>query len=117
MKRLALLAAAAVTMAFPAALSAHHGWGSYDANTLLKIQAPILEVKYESPHGELLIEHQGKKWTITLAPPFRMQNRGLPPESLKVGKVVIAEGYPSRITPNEVRAERITVDGKTTELR
>ncbi len=116
MRTLAFVIAAGMA-ALPTTLAAHHGWGSYDANTVIKIQGPILEVRYESPHGELVMEHQGKKWTITLSPPFRMQNRGLPPEQLKVGKVVTVEGYPSRVTPNEMRAERITVDGKTIELR
>jgi hypothetical protein len=36
---------------------------------------------------------------------------------LAVGTVVSIEGYPSTRTPNEMRAERITVAGKTFELR
>jgi hypothetical protein len=114
-KRIGPVLLACAMIAAPAA--AHHGWGSYDANTVLKIQAPIIEAKYESPHGELLLAHQGKQWTITLAPPFRMQNRGLPKDALVKGKVVIVEGYPSRANATEMRAERITVDGKVTELR
>jgi hypothetical protein len=36
---------------------------------------------------------------------------------LKPGATVSVEGYPSTRTPREMRAERITVAGKTVELR
>lgn len=104
-------------MAFAAPALAHHGWGSYDSTKTVKFQAVILEVKYENPHVEIVLEYQGKKWTITLAPVFRMQNRGLPQPSLVKGKTVTVEGYPSKVHENEMRIERITVDGKVVELR
>lgn len=108
-------AAALVAFATPAA--AHHGWGSYDSSKTIKFQAAIVDVKYENPHVELVLEYQGKKWTITLAPVFRMQNRGLPQPSLVKGKTVTVEGYASKAHDNELRIERITVDGKVVELR
>ena len=52
-----------------------------------------------------------------LAPPFRMQARGLSPELIKAGTNVQVEGYPSTKTERELRAERIVVGGKTFELR
>jgi hypothetical protein len=36
---------------------------------------------------------------------------------IAVGKSISAYGYPSTATPDEMRAERITVDGKTFEMR
>jgi hypothetical protein len=54
---------------------------------------------------------------VTLAPPFRMQNRGLPAEALKVGTTVTVVGYPNRTDPAEMRAERIAVENQTVELR
>src|SRR5690606_37128691 len=62
-------------------------------------------------------EVPGKVWLVILAPPFRMQNRGLPSEMLKPGTTVTVVGYPNRTDPAEMRAERISVNGKTTELR
>lgn len=56
-------------------------------------------------------------WTVTLAPTSRMQSRGAPPEFVAVGKMVSAYGYPSTVDKDEMRTERITVDGKTVELR
>jgi hypothetical protein len=46
-----------------------------------------------------------------------MENRGLPPSALKAGASAQVEGYPSRTDAQEMRAERITIDGKTIELR
>jgi hypothetical protein len=46
-----------------------------------------------------------------------MQSRGLPQEALKPGVRATIEGYPSRMNAAEMRAERITIAGKTVELR
>jgi hypothetical protein len=46
-----------------------------------------------------------------------MQNRGLPPEALRPGVRARLEGYPSRVHDSEMRAERITIAGRTVELR
>ncbi|MFK8250813.1 DUF6152 family protein [Ancylobacter terrae] len=96
---------------------AHHGWGSYDANTVVTLDGPILEAAYEYPHGLVILEGEGKRWEVVLAPPSRMNARGLPREDLVVGRVVRVEGYPSRVAPAEIRAERISLDGRTIELR
>ena len=47
----------------------------------------------------------------------RMENRGLPREQLKPGTRATVVGYPHRTDADELRAERITIAGKTTELR
>ena len=117
-RRRALLATVALAgAAIARRAEAHHGWGSYDSGGVFTIDGEILVAKYENPHGEVEIMHAGKRWTCTLAPPFRMQNRGLPPEMLKPGIVAKVEGYPSRVNATEMRAERITIAGKTVELR
>ena len=113
--RRAALGGLAALAAAPAA--AHHGWGGYDANTVLTFEGPILVSKYENPHGEIEMMHDGKRWTCTLAPPFRMQSRGLSAEDIAVGKAVRVVGYPSRVREAEMRAERITANGKTVEMR
>lgn len=115
MRRHAIIALGLAAFAAPAA--AHHGWGSYDAGTTLVLEAPILEMGYENPHGMLVVEDQGKRWHVVLAPPARMARRGLPAEMLAVGTPVRVEGYPSKVTDGEMRAERVTVAGKTIELR
>ena len=46
-----------------------------------------------------------------------MIERGVKADLVAVGKKVSAYGYPSKIEMNEMRAERISMDGKTYELR
>jgi hypothetical protein len=113
MRRLAL--AAALLVATPAV--AHHGWGSYDVSKPFTITAPVEKLEWTNPHGHLHLRHQGETWEATLAPLSRMQLRGLTQEMLAPGAQVTVEGYASTRTPREMRAERITVAGKTVELR
>ena len=54
---------------------------------------------------------------VVLAPPSRMERRGLLASALGVGTKATVMGYPSRTDPAELRAERITLNGKTVELR
>ncbi len=113
----ALVLAIAVTLVAAPHASAHHGWSGYDSGTTLNLTGTIKEAGYEHPHGYVQLEVPGKTWRVVLAPPSRMENRGLPRTALSPGKTVTVVGYPNRTDPEEMRAERITVDGKTTELR
>jgi hypothetical protein len=56
-------------------------------------------------------------WLVVLAPPSRMENRGLAAADLKPGAKVTVVGYANRAKPEEMRAERIIASGKTIELR
>ncbi len=96
---------------------AHHGWGSYDARNPITVAGKILSSKYENPHVTLTVQAPDKVWTVTLAPTSRMVNRGALAELVAVGKEIAAYGYPSTVEKDEMRAERITVDGKTIEMR
>lgn len=96
---------------------AHHGWSGYDEKQELNVTGTIKQSGYEHPHGHLNLEASGQTWHVTLAPPSRMENRGLPASALKSGTEATVVGYPSRREPNAMRAERITIAGKTVELR
>ena len=111
------IALAAIFAALAGPVAAHHGWGSYDAANPITVAGPITASKYENPHATITIKGRDKEWTVTLAPTFRMTNRGATAEVIAVGKTVSAYGYASTVEKDEMRAERITVDGKTYELR
>lgn len=109
-----------VAAAYVGDVRAHHGWGGYDTATVLTLTGTIEQAGYENPHGELklkITQPQAKTWVVTLAPPSRMQARGLPASDIKSGVTITVVGYPNKSDPNEMRAERITVNGKTVELR
>jgi hypothetical protein len=106
-----------IALALPLAAAAHHGWSEYDSGKPLKLTGKIVESGYEHPHGHAQLEAPGKTWRVILAPPSRMERRGLEKGMLKPGASVTVEGYPNRDKPEELRAERIIVNGKTIELR
>lgn len=97
--------------------TAHHGWSEYDNKQTLNLTGKIQQVSYDSPHVTLQLTSTDKVWTAVLAPPSRMQRRGLAPSTLKVGQTVSLVGYPHRSESNEMRAEQITVGKQTVELR
>lgn len=111
------LAAALSLLAIPSLALSHHGWSEYDASQALTLTGQVGESGYEHPHGYVKLVTPGKTWTAVLAPPSRMDNRGLTRDMLKPGTTVTVVGYANRNHPDEMRAERITVAGKTVELR
>lgn len=96
---------------------AHHGWSEYDSAKPLTVAGTIKDAGYEHPHGHIRLEAPGKTWLVVLAPPSRMAARGLPATTLKTGVKAQVVGYANRSKTEEMRAERITIDGKTVELR
>jgi hypothetical protein len=107
---------------FTAALAAasafaHHGWSEYDASKPLQLSGTIIESSYGQPHGTLRLKTADKSWTVVLAPPSRMESRGLLKEAMMAGAQATVYGYPHRTQGDELRAERITIKDKTTELR
>jgi hypothetical protein len=103
-------------LAAPAAW-AHHGWSEYDSTKPLTVTGRILESGYEHPHGHVRLQAPDRTWHVVLAPPSRMEARGLPPADLRKGATVSVVGYAHREKKEEMRAERITAGGKTVELR
>jgi hypothetical protein len=103
-------------MVLPNAI-AHHGWSEYEQTKLIKLTGKVMQSGYEHPHGFIKLSADGKEWIAILAPPFRMENRGLLKTDIADGAQVTVEGYVNRSKPDEMRAERITVSNKTIELR
>jgi uncharacterized protein DUF6152 len=114
-KRTILFTLAAILSAGAAA--AHHGWGSYDTAKAFTISAPVETLSWADPHARIMLKYDGAIWEATLAPLSRMLARGLSEEMLKPGTPVVVLGYSSTRNQHEMRAERITVAGKTVELR
>ena len=95
---------------------AHHGWSGYETE-IRKVSGVIERSSYANPHGSIRLKADDKTWVVVLAPPSRMSNRGLTEEMLKVGTSASVEGYQHMTDKTEMRAERISLNGKTIELR
>ena len=97
---------------------AHHGWSEYNNQQTLNLTGIIRRVGYSNPHTTIQLQTADEKvWEAVLAPPSRMQRRGLPQGALRVGQRVRVVGYRHRNDANEMRAERIIIGNRTVELR
>ena len=108
------------TLLLAGAALAHHGWTGYDESKAFTVTGVIREAKWENPHVLVRLqgdEGKGKTWLAYLAPVSRMEARGLKKDEIKVGATATLMGYPNKTTSDEMRAERITIAGKTAELR
>lgn len=97
--------------------TAHHGWSEYNNQQSLNLTGEIQQIRYDNPHTVIQLKTGNKVWQAVLAPPARMQRRGLPQTALKVGQKIQVIGYPHRSESSEMRAERIIIDDRTVELR
>lgn len=107
----------AVALAIPVAAHAHHGWTSYDEKKVIKLSSTLSDVRWANPHGSARVKYNKATWTVVLAPVSRMEARGLTKDMLGPRQIVTLEGYPRRDGTHEMRIERISVGGRTVELR
>jgi hypothetical protein len=94
-----------------------HDWPAYDLTKSQKLTGVIRESNYKGPPPLIKMEVDRKLVTVLLAPAPRMEFRGLTDTMLKPGATVSVSAVPSKQTKDEFRAETITIDGRTTELR
>ena len=65
----------------------------------------------------MTLDVNGKTWTVILAPPVRMDFRDLTEQMLKPGETVTVEGFVSKRTSSELRAELISIGQRSFDLR
>lgn len=97
---------------------ANREWTSYDRTKPQKLSGVITATSHEGEaYATVVLEVDRKSRTVILAPLVRMDFRGLTVGMLKPGVTVSVEGFPSTRTPDELRAEVITVGGRSFDLR
>ena len=89
----------------PGTALAHHGWGGYDTSKSFTATGVITKSSFENPHCEIGMDVDGKHWRFVLAPPSRMQARGIAPEAIAPGTTCTVFGYPHTSNPDEARIE------------
>ena len=117
MSVIARFAAAALLLAAPVSVSAHHGWSSYDESAPITLTGPLQDVVWGNPHGTAKMIWRGQEWDVVLAPVSRMTARGLVLDEIDDGQPITLTGYTRRDGTPEMRVERIKVGEKTVELR
>lgn len=112
-----LFAGSVLSLPFAAPALAHHGWSGFDSTRIVRLDGRIVAMTYDNPYGMLRLAAADGEWSVELAPPFRMRARGLEPDAMAPGTQAVLEGYAHSRTARLLRAERIIVAGRTTELR
>ena len=91
---------------------AHHGW-RWTSDTDVEVSGVIESVKLGNPHGVLVINVNGDKWTAEVGQPWRNQRAGLTEEMMAVGNDIKIEGQRSANSEElVVKAETVIFKGQ-----
>ena len=112
-------AAAAATMLTASPLAAHHSFvAEYDRNQPVKVTGTVTKVEWTNPHIWFFVDVKddaGKvtNWGFSGGPPGVLQRRGIPRNALKVGDMVVVQGFRARDGSSNASGGSVTfADGR-----
>jgi hypothetical protein len=96
-----LLSVAGVLAAIAPVLGHHAFGGEFDPNKPVLLKGPVTKVEWVNPHAWIHIEvteqdGSKKEWMVEGGTPNTLLRRGITRESLKVGTVLVIDGYQAR---------------------
>ena len=100
--RLRFLAVVAAAVVLTSPLAAHHSFvAEYDRNQPVKVTGTVTKVEWTNPHIWFFVDVKddaGKvtNWGFSGGPPGVLQRRGIPRNALKVGDVIVVQGFRAR---------------------
>jgi len=117
--RLFALTCGLLVLAWPP-LEAHHSFvAEYDAARPVKVSRVVTRVDWTNPHIWFFVDvkdEQGRttNWGFSGAPPGVLQRRGIVKNVIKIGDVVVVEGFRARDGSNNASGGRVTFpDGRS----
>ena len=117
--RTKLLVAVVALCGFVAPGLAHHSLvAEYDPKQPVKVTGVVTKVEWTNPHIWFFVDvkdDQGKvtNWGFSGGPPGVLQRRGISRASLKIGDVVVVEGFRARDGSNNASGGSVTfTDGR-----
>ena len=103
-----------------APLFAHHAFSAeFDANAPVKLEGPITKVELINPHAWIHMsvkrpDGKVEEWMVEGGTPNTLQRRGITRDTIKVGTVIIVQGYRSKDGSLRANGRDITFpDGRT----
>ena len=100
--RIALIALGLGALLATAPVAAHHSFAAeYDRSKPVKVSGVVTRIEWANPHIWFFVDvtdESGKvtNWGFSGGAPGQLQRRGVPKSSLKIGDVVVVEGFRAR---------------------
>jgi hypothetical protein len=118
--RVKILAAGVSVLTGVGPAMAHHAFSAeFDADAPVKLTGPIVKVELINPHAWIHMEvttPDGKveRWAVEGGTPNTLQRRGITRDSIKLGTVIVVQGYRSKDGSMRANGRDITFpDGRT----
>jgi hypothetical protein len=122
MRRKLWMAAAGIgLLAAGVPMMAHHAFSAeFDATKPVKLQGAITKVELINPHAWIHIDVKDPKtgkvesWAVEGGTPNTLQRRGITRDTVKIGTVILVDGYQSKDGTLRANGRNLTFpDGKT----
>ncbi|MCR9220109.1 MAG: DUF6152 family protein [Alphaproteobacteria bacterium] len=113
---LAALTLAAALVAAAGAARAHHGW-AWTTGGNIELTGVIVEARLGNPHGILIVDVDGERWTVEVGQPWRNERAGLNDGDLAPGVEIRAVGEPAAdIADKRLKVERLYLGEREYDL-
>jgi hypothetical protein len=113
------LAASALLFVRVGRVEGHHAFGAeFDANRPILLKGPVKRVEWINPHTWIHVEHTDEKgnkeiWMVEGGTPNSLLRRGLKRDSIKLGQIVIVDGYQAKDRSHRANGRDVTLpDGQ-----
>lgn len=109
-------AATALFLSGVAPVHAHHAFGAeFDPNRPLLLKGAVVRLEWVNPHTWIHIEvtqDDGSKeiWMIEGGTPNSLLRRGLKRDTIKIGQIVIVDGYQAKDRSNRANGRDVTFE-------
>jgi hypothetical protein len=119
-RRLLMGAVAVGSLLIAGPVFAHHAFSAeFDASRPVKLSGPVVKVELVNPHAWIHIavkkaDGTTEEWMVEGGTPNTLQRRGLTRDSIKVGTVIVVDGYQSKDGTLKANGRNLTLpDGRT----